>query len=149
MICRDEAFWRPIIEHPEVKPGVSLGSDFDWLPVLLENPDCLPVAGAHGGYFFVTTAPLGRFWDLHAAFLPSGWGRAAHDLLLACLKHLAGWDAITAMEVAGNRRSRPPLSFGFRPAAPERDGFRTWILTRTAWEASPAFRRMETRCRQS
>lgn len=146
MIRRDEGFWRPVIEHPEVAPHVSLGSDLDWLPVLLGSPDCLPFACEHGGYFFVQTAPLARLWDLHAAFLPSGWGRAAHDLLRTSLRRLRGWDLITVSEVSGNWRSRPPRSFGFRPAAPEQDGFRTWVLTRTAWEQSPAFRRMETQC---
>lgn len=141
MICRDPSFWRPICEHPEVKPHVSLGSEHDWLTPLLENPRVLPFIGERGGYFLVDMAH-GRIWDLHAAFLPSGWGKDASATLKRLLGALRGWDAVTSLEVEGNWRSRPPRSFGFRPAAPMRDGYRTHVLTRTAWEASPAFRRM-------
>lgn len=148
MINRDPAFWRPIIEHPEVRPHVSLGSDADWLTPLLESSDCIPFASESGGYFIVAKCPLGRSWDLHAAYLPSGWGQETSDTLKTLLRKLRGWDLITVTEVAGNWRSRPPRSFGFRPAADMRDGFRTHVLTRAAWEQSPAFRRMN-RCLQS
>jgi hypothetical protein len=51
-------------------------------------------------------------------------------------------------EVRGNRRSQPPLSFRFAPASafhqvPQLAAeLRTWVLTRSAWEVSPARQRM-------
>jgi hypothetical protein len=146
MICRDPAFWQPIIDHPLVKPHVSLGSDVDWLSVLLDSPMCVPFRGEAGGYFLVRMAH--GTWDLHAAFEPRGWGRDANVTLKRALGAVE-WDLIVSLEVDGNWRSRPPRSFGFRPAEPMRSGLRLYHLTRAAWEASPAFRRMETRCRQS
>lgn len=143
MICRDPAFWRPVCEHPDVKPRVDHGGEGDWLPGLLESPLCLPFRGEHGGYFLVRSDHLGRVWDLHAAFAPEGWGRDANRTLKALLGSLGAWDVITVHEVAGNWRSRPPKSFGFRVAADFRGELRTWVLTRAAWEASPAHRRME------
>jgi hypothetical protein len=142
---RNLGFWRAICEHPGVKPWVSLGVQADWLPALVESPRCLPLACSSGGYFLVRSDLNPAVWDLHAAFRPEGWGKVAHDALQAVLS-LGGWDLITVSEVAGNWRSRPPRSFGFRPAAQMGAETRTWILTRNAWEQSPAYRRMERTC---
>lgn len=148
MIDRDEVFWRSVCEHPDVEPWVSLGIKTDWLAPLLGAAHVQPFRSEHGGYFLVKMDPLGRLWDLHAAFTPEGWGAEASSTLKATLRDLGGWDLITSTEVGGNWRSRPPRSFGFRPSAPAHGGYRTWILTRAAWEASPAYRRMEKRCLQ-
>lgn len=142
MICRDPAFWRPICEHPAVKPHVSLGFEGDWLTPVLESRRCLPWASVNGGYFLFQADFNDRVWDLHAAFRPEGWGREAHDLLIAVLA-CPIWSLMTVTEVEGNWRSRPPRSFGFRQAGPC-----LWFLTRAAWEQSPAFKRMLKRCLQ-
>lgn len=97
--------------------------------------------GEHGGFFLAQIDPLGRVHELHAAFRPEGWGDEPGRLLKRFLAE-DGWDVILATEVEGNWRSRPPKSFGFRPAGPFAGQFRTWILTRAAWEQSPARRRM-------
>jgi hypothetical protein len=138
----DADFWRGIAEHPAVKPLVSFGTDFDWWTPLLTHPAVSVVRGDHGGYFLVCLDPLGRIFDLHAAITPEGWGRAANALLKRALADLGGWDVVLATEVDGNWRSRPPRSFGFRPAAATEGQYRTWILARDAWENSPARRRM-------
>lgn len=135
-------FWRSVAEHPQVKPHVSLGLDVDWWTPLLNHPAVRVIEGAHGGYFLAQLDPLGRVYELHAAITPEGWGRAAGELLKGALTSLAAWDVILVSEVAGNWRSRPPKSFGFRPAGPFEGQFRTWVLTRHAWESSPARRRM-------
>lgn len=129
------------MKHPRVWPHVSLGHEGDWVGPLMANPSVVKFAGEHGGYMFHGRCSLGRAYDLHAAFAPEGWGREANAVLKRALRELDGWDIITATEVDGNWRSRPPRSFGFRPAGPMRDGFRVHHLTRTAWEQSPAFRR--------
>lgn len=140
-VNRSEAFWRPIIDHPDIRRHLDLGTGIDWLPAILENPNVLPIATDHGGYFF--HALTHGLWDLHAAFTPDGWGKTANRALKASLGLLGPWQIVTASEVGGNWRSRPPKSFGFRPAGPFEGWSRTWFLTRTAWEASPARRRME------
>lgn len=127
---RDPTFWRESCE-----PGLDLG--------FLESPRVVPLASTNGGYFFVQIDGLGRVFDLHAAFKPQGWGKEASDTLKASLALLTGWQVVSVSEVEGNWRSRPPRSFGFRPASGFSGGYRSWILTRDAWEASPARRRME------
>lgn len=127
---RDPAFWRACCE-----PGLDLG--------FLTSDRVTPLASANGGYFFVRIDGLGRVYDLHAAFKPAGWGKEASATLKASLRLLTGWQAISVSEVEGNWRSRPPRSFGFSPAGGFSGGYRSWILTRDAWEASPARRRME------
>lgn len=136
---RDPAFWRRVTSHRSVAPY--LGGLFDVEHV--RNPIVKPLRSENGGYLFVRIDGLGRVWDLHAAFLPAGWGREAAGALKAALEHLSGWQVVSVSEVEGNWRSRPPRSFGFRPAGPLSGGYRSWILTRDAWEASPARRRME------
>lgn len=148
MICRDPAFWRPVVEHPDVKAAVTLDVVGDWLTPVLESPAVTPFRGRFGGYFLHALDPMGRHLDLHAAFRPEGWGRDSYDTLIAALRFHSGWDVMTASEVEGNWRSRAPRSFGFRPATGFRGGFRTWVLTRDAWEASPAYRRVVKQCLQ-
>lgn len=134
--------WAEIAADPTVKAHIAPDTDFDWWTPLLAHPAVRTVESPNGGYFLVQLDPLGRTWELHAAFKPQGWGREAHGLLKAALRDLEGWDVILASEVAGNWRSRAPKSFGFRPAGPFAGQYRTWILTRAAWEASPARRRL-------
>jgi hypothetical protein len=126
---------------------VSLGHALD-LAAILEDPRVTPLRAAHGGFFFVQLDALGRCLELHTLFKPEGWGRGA--LLAAKAAFLLmferGADVIVTHEVAGNPRSQPPLSFRFQPAGAFRPALgaslRTWVLTRAAWEASPARRRM-------
>lgn len=136
-------FWRDVALHPEVHPHVSLGLDVDWWSPLLGSPAVRVFQSDHGGYFLAQLDPLARVWELHAAFKPEGWGREANRTLKAALRDLGAWDVVLATEVEGNWRSRPPKSFGFRPSAPSDGQFRTWILTRDAWDRSPARGRME------
>lgn len=127
---RSPAFWARVC-----------GEDFN--TGCLESPFVHPFRTENGGYLLVQLDALGRVFDLHAAYLPEGFGREAHGALKACLAALQGWQLINATEVERNGSSRPPLSFGFRPAGPMSGGYRTWCLTRAAWEQSPARRRME------
>lgn len=137
---RDPGFWEAVASHPAVGPH--MGGRVDWA-ALVGNPAIMPFACEGGGYIIARLDALGRAWDLHAAFRPEGWGRTANAALKAALNRLGPWAIITATEVEGNWRSRPPRSFGFRPAEAGRDGYRTWVLTREAWERSPAKRRTE------
>jgi hypothetical protein len=127
---RSPTFWASVCE-----PGLDLA--------FLASERVTPLRSDNGGYLFVNLDGLGRVWDLHAAFLPAGWGREASATLKAALEHLGDWQIITSAEVEDNPRSRPPLSFGFRPASGFSGGFRSWFLTRSAWDQSPARRRME------
>ena len=111
------------------------------------SPLALPLASEHGGYIFLRLDSAGYACELHSLFKPEGWGREA---LLAGVEALGavwllGFQLITTLESAGNRRSRPPLSFGFRLAADFRSSpagsARLWALSRADWDSSPARRR--------
>lgn len=141
-------FWRGVVSHPEVKPFVTLGHDVDIGP-FVSDPRVTCLRSMHGGYLFLNLDGLGRVFDLHAMFTPAGWGREASSTLKAALTRMFAWGAqvITSLEPIQNPHSRPPLSFGFRPAGDFAltSGLylRSWVLTRAAWEQSPAHRRME------
>lgn len=149
---RDPAFWTDVYEHPQVKPHVGLGHDLD-LAAILDNPAVTPLRAENGGFIFVRLDGLGRALELHTMFTPAGWGR---EVALAAKSAFTfvfdrGADLIVTQEVAGNRRSQPPRSFRFEPAGDFRPSvlgvdLRSWVLTRHAWEASPARLRMAT-CR--
>jgi hypothetical protein len=139
---RDPAFWREVFDHPEVG-GVLRGYDVDIGPALAHDA-VIPFASQHGGYLFVRLDVLSRVYEIHAAYTPEGRGREAHEALKEALETIKA-DVIVAMET-DNPMSRPPLTFGFRAVGefePSPIGdVRTWVLTRDAWEASQARRRM-------
>jgi len=146
---RDPAFWTDVYEHPAVKPHVSLGHDLD-IAAIVANPSVTPLRSDNGGFLFARLDGLGRVHELHTMFTPEGWGR---EVLISAKAAFAemfrrGADVIVTQEVEGNRRSQPPLSFRFAPAgdfafSPLLNAtLRTWVLTRAAWDASPARQRM-------
>lgn len=145
---RDPAFWQTVFDHPEVKPH--MGSGYS-VATLVGHPDVTAFRTTNGGYLFHKLDMAGRAYDLHAAYLPAGWGREAYSALLTALARVfrRGAQVITAHEVRGNWRSRPPRTFRFRQAgdfAPTGFGdLRTWVLTKADFEGSPARSRL---CRQ-
>lgn len=142
----DPAFWRGIADLPEVGPHVKLGTDFD-IGALVSDPRVISLRAEHGGYIFVPMDGVGRCFDLHALFGREGWGREASLALKQALALMFERDAamIVVSEVGGWWRSRPPRSFGFRPASDFAPvgalTIRTWFLTRDAWEGSLVRRR--------
>lgn len=146
---RDPEFWARVAAHPAVAPHVTLGQEIDWA-ASVENPAVTPLAAKNGGFLFVRLDGIGRVHEMHTMFTPEGWGR---EVLMA-LKHAvetifsAGAQLITTYEVEGHWRSQPPVTFrfaacgDFEPAPGLSSGLRTWSLSKTAWEASPARRRM-------
>lgn len=143
----DPDFWRSIADRPEVAPHVKLGTDFD-IGALVSDPRVICFRADGGGYLFVPMDGVGRCFDLHALFKRSSWGRETSKALKDALGVMFGRGAamVIVSEVSGWWRSRPPRSFGFRPAsdfAPAGDHLiRTWFLARDAWERSPARKRM-------
>lgn len=141
MINRDPGFWGRIVSHPDVAPSLGLLKP-EVFAGLAESEWVYPFASRNGGYLFLQQDGLGRVFEVHAVFTPDGWGREATRTGVEALSSF-DWQVVTTSEIAG--RFRPPLSFGFRPAGgfePSPLGpLRTWILTRAAWEASPAYRR--------
>lgn len=144
---RDAGFWQAVHDHPEVKPHVSFGVDLD-LAELVAHPGVLPLAADHGGFFLVRLDGLGRVWELHTLFTPEGWGREVAQALkeAVALVFAKGAQVITTYEVEGHWRSQPPRSYRFAPAgdfAPAMGrNLKTWVLTKSAWEGSPARARM-------
>lgn len=147
---RDPQFWNAIIKHPDVAPLVAFGQDID-LAKVLDNPWVTPLRAERGGFVFFRLDGLGKVHELHTMFLPEAWG--SREILLGAKAAFAFMfahdaDLIVTNEVAGNPRSQPPRSFRFEPCgpfahAPAIDAeVRTWVLHRSAWEASPACLRM-------
>ena len=143
---RDPAWWAAIAAHPAVV-GTLLGVGPELIGALCRRDDIMPLAADHGGFMFVLRDTLGFTCELHTLFTPEGWGR---EVLLAGVEalhavFLAGYQAVTTFEVRENPRSQPPRSFGFHQAGDWRETpigeLRLWVLTRKAWEASPAQRR--------
>jgi hypothetical protein len=139
---RDPEFWRALADHPSCV-HVKGGYDVD-IGELIANPRNQAFSSQHGGWLALPLDGLSRVFDLHALYLPEGRGRAAFLDLLAVLGQI-DFDLATVFETE-NPMSRPPKTVGFRPAGPARPSFlgsvRTWVLTRDAWEASPARRRL-------
>lgn len=147
---RNAAFWTDVYEHPQVKPHVSLGHELD-LAAILDNPAITPLRAEHGGFLFFRLDHMGRAFELHTMFTPEGWGREVSLAARAAFAFMfdRGADLIVTQEVAGNPRSQPPRSFGFKPASDFRPSalgveLRSWVLTRYAWDASPVRQRMRS-----
>lgn len=126
---------------------MSLGHEVD-IGALVAHPLVTPLRAEHGGFLFIRLDPLGRVLELHTLFTPEGWGREVHRAAKAAFDRVftEGGQMVVTSEVEDNRRSQPPRSFGFATAGdfeptPYAARFRTWFLTREAWEGSPARRR--------
>lgn len=145
--ARDADFWSTVASHPEVAPHVTLGQSVD-VGRLVQHPLVEPYRYDHGGFLLVRLDSLGRCYELHTLFTPEAWGRAvnvaAKDMFRKVFRHA---DVVMTHEVEGWWRSRPPKSFGFSRAsdfraAPYGVALSTWVLTKAAWEASPAARKV-------
>lgn len=145
---RDPAFWRGIAAHPRVA-HVLLGAQSELLDQIIPSERVLPLASENGGVIFANLDAFGRLWELHTLFTPDGWGKEALATCKAAFERLfgGGGQVVVTYEVEGNPQSRPPRTFRFQPVGdfgPTDFGqFRTWILTREAWESSPARKNME------
>lgn len=146
---RDPTFWRAVYEHPEVKPHVSMGHDID-IEAIVSAEQVVPLRSENGGFLFFPLDRIGRVYELHTMFRPEGWGREVLQALKEAVSEMfaRGAQLITTYDVESHWRSRPPKTFRFEPCGdfalvPELNAhLRTWILTRLAWEASPARQRM-------
>lgn len=141
---RDAAWWNEIARHPEVRKTL-FGLPPELVGERMGLPQVRHFAAEHGGWAFIRIDSLGLIWDTHAMFVPEGWGREAHAVCKHAVRVMFETAHVLLVTETDNPRSKPPLSFGFRPASDATDTplgrFRTWVLTRAAWEASPAFRR--------
>lgn len=152
---RSGAFWNAVASHPEVRDRITLGGPLSDLTAIVEHPSVLPLAAEHGGFIFLSRDVSARVFELHTLFTPEGWGRevtlAAREAFTAVFLRDAA--LVFTLEVEINRRSRPPLSHGWRPAGPFAfapdlaANVRTWVLTQDAWNTSPVRRRES--CRSS
>lgn len=148
---RDEEFWGGLAEACSDIPHAVSASE---VGSYVQSERVLPFRSSKVGFLFVNLDGLGRIYDLHAISEPSRQRNEAFGLLAWSLQRLfgSGVQMITVQEVEVNRASRPPRSFGFRPAGPFSMGplgvMRTWFLVQDMWTASPVYRRM-FRCLQS
>jgi hypothetical protein len=142
---RDPAFWFEIASHPDLA-GALMGLSPHQVKEVATRPDILPLASDNGGFFFGRLDGPGMVLELHSLFRPAGWGReVAVTAKEALARVFVTAQLITTYEVQGNDHSRPPRSYGFvRAGEWQTTGvgtLRLWVLTRAAWESSPAHRR--------
>ena len=142
---RDPSWWTAIASHPAVADGI-YGMTPDAVGRIAERADVTPLASENGGFLFARLDTLGFSRDMHCIYTPAGWGREVTLALVIALDAIFQQaSVIHVFEMATNPNSRPPRSFGFAIAGEFRRtnfGFlRSWVLTQTAWESSPAHRR--------
>src|SRR6516225_9609510 len=115
---RDPGFWQAVAAHPAVAPLIGGYLAPEALTAFVLRQDVLPLASVHGGYLFAARDPLGFACELHTLFTPEGWGREALEAAVIAFNavFLAGYQIVFTFEQQANRRSQPPLSFGFRCA---------------------------------
>jgi len=141
---RGPEFWTRIASHPEVRKTL-YGLPPELVGENMMRPEVRHFSSLRGGWAFVRLDSCGLVWDTHAMFTPQGWGREAHAVLKYALRAMFRTAQVLTVSETDNPRSRPPLSFGFRPAGGATQTvvgpLKSWILTRAAWESSPAYRR--------
>jgi hypothetical protein len=145
---RDSAFWFEIASHPAVR-GAVMGLDPQAVAEAALRPTLLPLASDNGGFLFGQMDAMGVVRELHTLYRPAGWGRE----VAGAAKQAFAWvfqtaQVVVTYEMQANEKSRPPRSFGFTPAGEWQmtaaGALRAWVLTRAAWELSPAHRRYRT-----
>lgn len=143
---KDPDFWRGVASHPQVLPTLAPAS-VEQVVQASQSPGVLALAAEHGGFMLTQMDHLGRCAELHTLFTPEGWGKevylAAIELFNTAFS--SSFHMVVTYEQHGNRRSQPPVTFGFRQAgefAPTLIGtVRTWSLSKLDWLASPARKR--------
>jgi len=146
-IERDPAWWVGIASHPALI-GALYGMPPAAIAPFVTNPNVLPLAAEHGGFLVMRLDAVGFVYDFHTLFTPEGWGRevagAAKEAVFEVMAR--GARVLTTLQCRDNPRSKPPLSFGFAAvgdwAETQLGEARCWMLTREAWEGSPARKRM-------
>ena len=148
---RDPAFWEAVASHPALA-GVLHGVAPATIGQLAGLPSMLPLAAEHGGFLFGAMDGFGFVRELHTLFTPEGWGREAVNAGVEALEVLfdGPCELVVTYEQEDNRRSRAPRGFGFTMAGGDfrETAFgplRVWLLTRSAWLASPMKERASCR----
>lgn len=148
MICRDVEFWNRIATHPSVAPSVFMGLPVVSTAPLVENENNLPLASENGGLIFVAVDHLGLVMELHTLYTPEGWGREVTSHARLCFRDvMKDTSLVITHEQEGEKQTKPPLSYGWKPAGDYTDvglprRLKLWILTREAWLASPVGRKL-------
>lgn len=125
-----------------------MGLDPDQVAATAVADGVLPLASANGGFLFAKMDAMGMCCELHTLYRPEGWGREVHKAAKEAFAFVFRFRRVViTYEVAGNARSSPPKSFGFQCAGAWKDTpigeLRAWTLTQSAWEQSPANRRLK------
>lgn len=144
---RDPDFWRAVADHPMVE-HIKFGHEVD-VGELAERRDILPLASQNGGFLLRQLDAFGLAFELHTLFTPEGWGREVAEAAKDMFETIFAQAALIITHETTHPQSKPPLSYGWKRAGEgesEIGEVGLWILTKEAWEQSPAGRR---RCRYS
>lgn len=139
---RDPAFWNAVADHPSVVHAKH-GHEVD-AGALAMREDITPLASEHGGFMLRKLDVFGTIYELHTLYTPEGWGREVSNAKKAMCRRIFETASLIVTHETEHPQSRPPLSFGWKQAGEtnsEIGRVRLWILTKEAWEQSPAGRR--------
>ena len=143
---RDPEFWGEIASHPAIQ-GAMMGLTPVQVAAASQRPQIVPLASDNGGFFFCRMDQIGMIAELHTLYRPAGWGREVARAGKEALEWVfRAVQIVTTYQIEANPLSQPPRSFGFVQAGEWQKtavgSARMWVLTRAAWEASPAHKRM-------
>jgi hypothetical protein len=149
-IERDGAWWARVAAHEAV--AAHIGVSPAEVALFACDQRVVPLAAEHGGFLFRNLDGLGFVFELHTLFTPEGWGREVAAASHEAFRLMFGGrtSAIVTHEQRDWWRSVPPKSHGWTLAGDWRETpvgeLRMWILTLSAWAASPAVKRSARRC---
>ena len=146
---RNPGFWEAVASD---LTGTIAGLSPEFVGAICGADGVLPLASERGGFIFIRRDEGGFVCELHTLYHSSAWG--SREITVAAKQafnavFIAGYQLVTTLEVRANAHSQPPRSYGFVQAGDWRESLigevRMWVLTRAAWEASPASRRARHR----
>lgn len=123
-----------------------MGAPIEAVDQLVASERVLPLAARHGGIFMVQLDGVGFVREMHTMFRPEGWGREAALAMREATQAVfdGGARLITTQKAEGGEG--PPHAHGWQVVGefaevglPHR--LKLWILTKDAWETSPAGRK--------
>lgn len=140
---KDPAFWTSVAAHPALA-HLLRGQSPDLILGLVERGVAL--RAENGGLIFVLIDCGGRIAEMHTLFTPAGWGREAFIAMAEAVEFMFERCDLVVTHQTDHPQSAPPRTFNFQPAAELQDTahgpIRLWTLTKPAWRASPARRRI-------
>jgi len=139
-VREDLAFWIDVASHPDVRHVLD-GIDPEHIETALRPPN-IALRFEHGGFIFAKTDSFGRVYELHTLFKPEGWGKEVFFAARQAFDQMFEFCDLIITHETRHPQSKPPKTFRFVPLGDfemtDHGEARLWMLTRDAWNTSPA-----------